>query len=208
MRPTSFPGSQATTSRYRADHESTEPLVGRLGARRGRTARASRISRYAAKSGCAGEWGGWGQVSEDGPGHYNPDRSEDPWGKAARPLVRWCTSAPRSSTQSEDAALQAAGCTKDGCKLYAARNSRWQEGPSDIPALKPYWGKPTVRNFREDHGNVGIIRSPVRAMVLPGGHEDQLRNRLLLWCRRRQPSGRQYPAATVIARSCRSRRSR
>src|SRR5208282_81893 len=44
-----------------------------------------------------------------------------------------------------------------------------QEGPSDIPALKPYWGKPAVRNFRGSHGNVGIMRSPVRAMALPGG---------------------------------------
>jgi hypothetical protein len=32
--------------------------------------------------------------------------------------------------------------------------------------LKPYWGKPAVRNFRGDDGNVGIIRSPVRAIVL------------------------------------------
>jgi hypothetical protein len=28
-------------------------------------------------------------------------------------------------------------------------------------------GKPTVRNLREDNGNVGIIRSPLRAIVLP-----------------------------------------
>jgi hypothetical protein len=48
------------------------------------TARAARISRSAVKSRCAGEWGAWGRVSEDGPGHYNPDRSEGPWGKAAR----------------------------------------------------------------------------------------------------------------------------
>ena len=33
-------------------------------------------------------------------------------------------------------------------------------------ALKPYWGKLTVRNFRGDDGNVGIIRSPVRAIAL------------------------------------------
>ena len=32
-------------------------------------------------------------------------------------------------------------------------------------ALKPYWGKPAVRNFREGDGDVGI--SPVRAIVLP-----------------------------------------
>ncbi len=38
---------------------------------------------------------------------------------------------------------------------------------SDRLALKPYWRKPTVRNFREGDGNVGIIRSPVRAITLP-----------------------------------------
>ena len=38
---------------------------------------------------------------------------------------------------------------------------------SDIPALKPYRGKPAVRNFRGGDGNVGIIRSPVRAIALP-----------------------------------------
>ena len=37
----------------------------------------------------------------------------------------------------------------------------------DRLALKPYWGKLTVRNFREGDGNVGIIRSPVRAIALP-----------------------------------------
>jgi hypothetical protein len=50
--------------------------------RRQRTAKASRISRSSAKSRCACEWGGWGRVSEDGPGHYNLDRSEGPWGNA------------------------------------------------------------------------------------------------------------------------------
>jgi hypothetical protein len=28
-------------------------------------------------------------------------------------------------------------------------------------------GKPAVRNLREDRGDVGIIRSPVRASILP-----------------------------------------
>ena len=41
------------------------------------------------------------------------------------------------------------------------------QAPSDKPALEPYWGKPAVRNLRGDDGNVGIIRSPVRAIVLP-----------------------------------------
>src|ERR1700694_316575 len=43
------------------------------------------------------------------------------------------------------------------------------KAPPDIRALKPDWGKPTVRNFRGSGGNVGIIRSPVRATALPGG---------------------------------------
>src|ERR1700737_4719281 len=30
-----------------------------------------------------------------------------------------------------------------------------------------YWGKPAVRNDRGDRGDVGIIRSPVRASILP-----------------------------------------
>jgi hypothetical protein len=41
------------------------------------------------------------------------------------------------------------------------------QASSDIPALKPYWGKPAVRNFRGGNGNVGIIRGPVRAIALP-----------------------------------------
>src|SRR5262249_4780786 len=34
-------------------------------------------------------------------------------------------------------------------------------------AFQPYWGKPAARNDREDRGNVGIIRSPLRASILP-----------------------------------------
>src|ERR1700720_2308859 len=37
-----------------------------------------------------------------------------------------------------------------------------------MPAFQPYRGKPAVRNDREGRGNVGIIRSPVRASTLPG----------------------------------------
>jgi hypothetical protein len=56
--------------------------------RRSRTAKASRISRHAVKSRCAREWGGWGRLSDDGPGHYNPGSSEDPWGGGAEPPRR------------------------------------------------------------------------------------------------------------------------
>ena len=43
---------------------------------------------------------------------------------------------------------------------------------SDSPALKPYRGKLAVRNFRGGDGNVGIIRSPVRAIALPDNRHE------------------------------------
>src|SRR6266404_9065396 len=36
-----------------------------------------------------------------------------------------------------------------------------------MPAFQPYRGKPAVRSDRGGRGNVGIIRSPVRASILP-----------------------------------------
>src|SRR5258705_11725055 len=38
-----------------------------------------------------------------------------------------------------------------------------------MPPFQPYRGNPAVRNDREGRGNVGIIRSPVRASTLPDG---------------------------------------
>src|SRR5215472_1676148 len=64
------------------------------------TAKASGINRSAAKSGCAGNWGGWGRLSVEGPGQHNPDRSEDPWGRAtkvARMAAPKRTTAPTQS---------------------------------------------------------------------------------------------------------------
>src|SRR6202035_3916664 len=42
-----------------------------------------------------------------------------------------------------------------------------RKAPSEKPAFQPYRGKPAVRNDRGDRGDVGIIRSPVRASILP-----------------------------------------
>src|SRR5262252_8635943 len=64
--------------------------------RRSRTAKASRISRQAAKSRCAREWGGWGRISDDGPGHYNPDPSEGPWGRWSIPPHGGALSSPQA----------------------------------------------------------------------------------------------------------------
>ena len=83
-----------------------------------------------------------------------------------RPLERRCSSAQRPPAQNGDPTRKA-GSTKDGGKPTDARDALNGKALSDKPALKPYWGKPAVRNFREGYGNVGIIRSPLRAMALP-----------------------------------------
>jgi len=71
-----------------------------------------------------------------------------------------------TSTQSEKL-WRGAATAKDGRKPQG-------KAPSDKPALEPYWGKPTVRNLRGGDGNVGIIRSPVRAIVLPDPLQKQV----------------------------------
>src|SRR2546422_10267239 len=49
-----------------------------------------------------------------------------------------------------------------------AKVGRWiGKARSERRAFQPYRGKPAVRNDRGDRGDVGIIRSPVRASVLP-----------------------------------------
>src|SRR5215510_4985003 len=59
-----------------------KPGTARGSPRRSRTAKAVHINRRAMKLCCACEWGGWGRLSVDGSGHYNPNRSEDPWSRA------------------------------------------------------------------------------------------------------------------------------
>src|SRR6266567_7969772 len=59
-----------------------------------------------------------------------------------------------------------------GAGLSCRRSGK---APLGKPAFQPYWGKPAVRNDREDRGNVGIIRSPVRASILP----DRMRHGML-----------------------------
>src|SRR6516225_7580500 len=93
---------------------------------------------------------------------------------------------PRRHTK-ESSARHSAGqpirtpqCAKDGGKpgvkwrMPGAGLSQRCTGkvPSDMPAFQPYRGNPAVRNDRGDGGNVGIIRSPIRATVLPdcGGY--------------------------------------
>jgi hypothetical protein len=103
----------------------------------GRTARAVRISRFAVKSCCACEWGGWGRVSDDGPGHYNPDRSEDPWGRAV-----YCSHGGASAHRVSGFRTGTQRYRQRGARRAEA-NARREEladdgkAPPDIPALKP-----------------------------------------------------------------------
>jgi hypothetical protein len=52
-----------------------------------------------------------------------------------------------------------------------------------MPAFQPYRGKPAVRNDRGDRGNVGIIRSPLRASILPDQADPD--HSILLYCTHR-----------------------
>ena len=123
--------------------------------------------------------------------------AKDPWGREGRPpaqrhveastvldteprLLLWRKRAKgRSKLRGSDRMPGA------GLRLRACRKAL-----SDMLALKPYWGKPAVRNFRGGNGNVGIIRSPVRAIALldhTGQPSEPLRSRQ--WaCTLRRPA--------------------
>src|SRR5207249_4515186 len=101
--------------------------------------------------------------------------AKDPWGREARASR---TAARRGAARlglrarpegpqrkrakgrckpSSDAGMPGAGLTAEA----------FGKARSDRLALKPYRGKPAVRNFREGDGDVGIMRSPLRAIALP-----------------------------------------
>jgi hypothetical protein len=142
--------------------------------KRSRTARVFGISRNTAKSERAGEWGGWGRLSEDGPGQKNPARSEDPWGAGYPGPTLRCRMVDRpSQTQNwfegaiPPARRMVTNSPSGACMRGARLNARiTRQVPSETHIFQPYWGKPAVRNDRGDGGDVGIIRSPVRATIL------------------------------------------
>ena len=92
----------------------------------------------AVKSGGAGEWGGWGRLSDDGPGHHNPDRSEGPWGKAATAA---CTEVhQRTASLDLERGFDATRGEVHADRMQTARREELAvdgKAPSDIPALKP-----------------------------------------------------------------------
>src|SRR5215472_12315192 len=94
-------------------------------------------------------------------------RSEGPWGKAA---IAACTVVcQRTAFPDFELGLNAGSEAHEGRMQTMRRVHHVVDGkaPSDIPALEPDRGKLAVRNLRGDDGNGGIIRSPIRAIVLP-----------------------------------------
>ena len=67
-----------------------------------------------------------------------------------------------------------------------------------MPAFQPYRGKPAVRNVRGDRGNVGIIRSPVRASILPDRRARGMTSIAF------EPIDESYVARDIAHESCRA----
>jgi hypothetical protein len=109
----------------------------------------------------------------DGPGQNNPDPSEGPWVVDTLPTMAVHDRVLDLAQYGKIVAPPR--CTTGGSKSDAgwcmpgAGLSRRHSGkaPSERPTFQPYWGKPAVRNDGGDRGDVGIIRSPVRASILP-----------------------------------------
>jgi hypothetical protein len=104
--------------------------------------------------------------------------AKDPWGREALPLAqRHAEALTRSGlrawppgrewTRAKGDDKRVARWRTGRVSALSVRRDAGRQVAPDRLALKPYWGKPTVRNFREGDGNVGIIRSPVRAIALP-----------------------------------------
>ena len=110
--------------------------------------------------------------------------AKDPWGRAA---MAACTAARRGVARVGLRAHAAVAARKRAKGREQQRGTERMSGVDfnswllwqallDRLALKPYWGKPAVRNFREGDGDVGIIRCPVRAIALLDRFRDLFRN--------------------------------
>jgi hypothetical protein len=179
-----------------------KPGTARGSPRRSRTAKASRISRYATKSRCACERGGWGRLSEDGPGHYNPDPSEGPWGGGVMILHGGVQSSRRPDTERDNRCddeaheerMQTGRRTADAGSRLKSRTT--QKGSARKASLPAVLGKTRRTDDRGDRGNVGIIRSPIRASIPPDNLHRVRRSR-----QRARPIRTSIPPRMTVVRS-------
>ena len=114
--------------------------------RRTRPAKAPRISRQAMKSRCASERDAWGRLGVDGPGHYNPVRSEGPWGRATS-VARTAVLHPSTVPTLSGLAVIGLESTKGADKPYDAKGMSGAGAPCgkvppDTRALEPSWENP------------------------------------------------------------------
>ena len=154
-------------------NEQRKPGTTRGSPRRSRTAKALRISRDGEIAMCP-RVGRMGPISDDAPGQHNLEPSEGPWGGGhPHPPWRCAIESPArhsagipglTARRTKDGRKPAVGLGMPGAGLTGQRSGK---APSERPAFQPYWGKPNVRNDRGGGGNVGIIRSPIRATALP-----------------------------------------
>ncbi len=114
------------------------------------------------------------------------------------PLGRWTINPPGGAVSSSSTRRRAGlsryptSCTKGGRKPAVGwcmpgaglSHSPAGKAPPEMPAFQPYWGKPAVRNERGDRGDVGIIRSPVRASIPPADLRCCSSRRRSFWCAR------------------------
>jgi hypothetical protein len=108
--------------------------------------------------------------------------AKDPWGREVKPLAQrhadaldrpglraWSSSEVRMRAKGDDKRDARGGPSRE--LAFAVSHKAGRQVAPDRLALKPYWGKPAVRNFREGDGDVGIMRSPVRAITPPDTFE-------------------------------------
>src|SRR5437879_7707337 len=101
--------------------------------------------------------------------------AKDPWGRAATTPLAQRLAEARPGPDTEPGQYVVGKRAKGRCKPRAEAGmpgagltaEAFGKARPDRLALKPYRGKPAVRTFREGDGDVGIIRSPLRAIALP-----------------------------------------
>src|SRR5262249_29984825 len=108
-----------------------------------------------------------GSISVDGPGQHNLDRSEDPWGNTGNRMPGGAPAHRVARLRTRYRRGQRGARRAEANRTTRAEFAVDGKAPSEIPAFQPDWRKSAVRNDRGDDGNGGIIRSPIRAIVLP-----------------------------------------
>src|SRR5215813_2975559 len=119
------------------------------------------------------EGDGWGRISDDGSGHYNPNPCEDPWGGGVISLHGGAQSSLWPDTVRDnrvDSEVHKGRMQTGRRTPYAGSRLELptiQEGTAWKANFQPYWGKPAVRNDREDRGKEQPTRPQSSGVQVP-----------------------------------------